>query len=57
MINIPTCINVIGNKYLGVIYPDTPDEMILVSELTYERCERALQARVRLLQFTEDRED
>lgn len=57
MINIPTRIDVVGNKFLGIIYPDTPNEMILASELTYERCERALQARVRVLKLTEDEEE
>lgn len=57
MINIPTRIDEVGNKFIGIIYPDTPKEMIVTSELTYERCERALQARVRVLVISEEEEE
>lgn len=56
MINVPTRIDEVGNKFIGIIYPDTPKEMVVASELTYERCERTLQARVRALVISEEEE-
>ncbi|MFM6356243.1 MAG: hypothetical protein ACKPH7_23980 [Planktothrix sp.] len=56
MINVPTRIDEVGNKFIGVVYPDTPKEMIVASELTYERCERALQTRVKVLVINEEEE-
>lgn len=47
--NIPTQIDEVDDKYLGIIYPGTDKEQIVASEYTYERCERVLRTKVKAL--------
>jgi hypothetical protein len=57
MVSIPRRIDVKDGEYIGILYPDTPHEMVVASEKTYERCERALQSSVRMLEINDEEEE